>query len=215
MTEAQVEYGTRWRVVALVLAPCLAALIALGSAMASGALALSFTAQSGTLGLATAGLEGDGFGIAVVTVPIRNADGSDGTAQAARIGVADGRINGLCIAKPVDILGKAFTLLISGGDESSSTYEIRADGLVLDLTEARGVITAQGDLAVNKNAADVRLGNSPISLGGSADRFGLQADGARLVNVVATVRSISIPNLLKVPNFQIRVVGGTQACPVP
>lgn len=209
------SYGTRWRIVGWVLAPCLAALIALGSAMASGALAISFKTQSGTLGLATAGLEGDGFGIAVVTVPVRNADGSAGSAEAARIGVANGRINGLCIAHPVTLVGKAFTLLITGGDANAKTFEINADGLVLDLTDARGVISAQGDLAVNKNAADVRLGNSPIALGGSADRFGLQADSARLVNIVATVRSISIPNLLKVPNFQIRVVGGTQACPVP
>jgi hypothetical protein len=35
------------------------------------------------------------------------------------------------------------------------------------------------------------------------------------VNIVATVRSISIPDLLKVPNFSIRVVAGTAACPAP
>lgn len=215
MMEHQVEYGTRWRVVAWALAPCLAALVALGSVIATGALALSFQTQSGTLGLATRGLEGEGFGIAVVTVPIRNSDGSAGTTEAARIGLADGRINGLCIAHPVDLAGRAFTLLIRGGDSSSSTYEIAAGGLLLDLAEAEGVISARGNLAVNKNAADVRLGNSRLSLGGAPDRFGLQADSARLVNIVATVRSISIPNLLKVPNFSVRVVAGTQACPAP
>lgn len=215
MTDSQIEGGTRWRLVGLVLAPVLAVLTALGSAMSTGALALSFVSQSGTMDLATQGLEGDGFGIAVVTVPVRNADGSAGSAQAARIGVAKGRINGLCIAHPVTLVGKAFTLLITGGDNNGKTYEINASGLVLDLADARGVISAQGALAVNKNAADVRLGNSALSLGGAADRFGLQADGARLLNIVATVRSISIPDLLKLPNFGIKVVPGNQACPAP
>jgi len=214
LTESQV-YGTRWRLVAIVLTPCLAALIALGSALASGALALSFVAQSGTLNLATKGLEGDGFGIAVVPVPVRNADGSRAGADAARIGVASGRINGLCIAQPVKLAGKAFTLLVTGGDDDPASYEISAHGLLLDLTTASGVIANQGDLAVNKNAADVRLGGSALSLGGSADRFGLQGDHAALRNIVATVRAITIPDLLKLPNFSVRVVGGTQACPAP
>lgn len=148
------RYGTRWRVVALVLAPCLAVVLALGSAMASGALALSFVAQSGTLGLATEGLAGEDFGIAVVTVPTHTEDGPAEVTN-ARIGVGKGRINGLCIAQPVDLLGKAFTLFIRGGDDDASTFEIAADALILDVTEARGVIENRGELAVNKNAADV------------------------------------------------------------
>lgn len=207
--------GTRWRIVALVLAPCLAALIALGSAMASGALALSFVAQSGSFGLATQGLEGDGFGIAVVSSPIRNRDGSNGTADAARIGVATGRINGLCISHPVNFVGKSFTLLITGGDRDAATYEIIANGLLLDLTDATGVIANQGNLAVNKNAADVRLGRSALSLGGSADRFGLQGDHASLRDISATVRAITIPDLLRLPNFSVRLLDGTQSCPAP
>jgi hypothetical protein len=214
LTESQ-EYGTRWRVVGLVLVPCLAALTALGSAFASGALALSFVAESETFDLATKGLEGDGFGIAVVSIPVRNADGSRGTADAARIGVATGRINGLCIAHPVNFLGKAFTLLITGGDDDAASYEINANGLLLDLTEAKGVIANQGDLAVNKNAADVRLGGSALSLGGPADRFGLQGDHASLRNIVATVRAITIPDLHRLPNVCVRFVNGTQPCPAP
>ena len=214
MTDDQ-DFGTRWRVVALVLAPCVAAVIAIGTAMASGALALSFVAQSGTASLATQGLDGQQDGIVLVAVPTRNADGSTGSTYVARIGVAEGRISGLCIAHPVEILGKAFTLMVRGGDADPSTFEIAADGLVIDLTEAKGLIAKRGNLAVNKNAADVRLGSSRIDLGGSADRFGLQADSTQLRNIVATVRTVSIPDLLKVPNFQIRVVGGTQACPVP
>jgi hypothetical protein len=209
------NYGTRWGVVGLVLAPCLAVLIALGSALASGALALSFVAQSGTLGLTTKGLEGDGFGIAVVAAPVRTADGRTTTADAARIGVATGRINGLCIAHPVSLLGKSFTLLISGGDDNPASYEINANGLLLDLTEATGVIANRGDLAVNKNAGDVRLGSSGLSLGGAPDRFGLQGDHASLRNIVASVRAITIPDLLRLPNFSVRVVAGTASCPAP
>jgi len=216
VTEHQdARYGTRWRVVGLVLAPCLAVVVAIVSAMASGALALSFVAQSGTMGLVTQGLDGTDEGIVVVSLPTRNPDGTKGTVDVARIGVATGRISGLCIARPVQLLGKAFTLLVRGGDTNPATFEIAANGLVIDVAEANGVIAKRGNLVVNKNAADVRLGSSGINLGGSADRFGIQADSLQLRNIVATVRAITIPDLLKLPNFSIRVVPGTESCPAP
>lgn len=212
---AEVRYGTRWGVLGLVLVPALAIVAGLATAMATGVLAVSFVAQSGTVGLTTDGLRGDDLGIVVVSVPSKDAQGRPVTSYNARIGVGAGHINGLCISQHVSILGQPFTLLIKGGDADPSSYEVTADGLILDVIQAKGVIGASGDLQVNKNGADVSLGTSGIALGGASNRFGLQASNAQLKDIVATVHDISIPNLLEVPNFRIQVTAGSQDCPLP
>jgi hypothetical protein len=202
------EGATRWRLVAAVLAPAFAVVTALGLAMAKGALALSFVAQSGSVDLVTAGVTGDRFGVAVVSAPV----GSDRTPRpAARIGIASGRIDGLCIAHRVDLLGRPFTLLITGGDTDRATHEIAVDRLVLDVTDVRADIAAGGEVQVNKNAADVLRG--AVDLGGGRDAFGLQADTVRLRDVRATVRDIVIPDLRDVPNFRVEVLAGARNCP--
>lgn len=199
---------TRWRVVAAVLAPALAAATILGLAMAKGALALSFVAQSGSVDLVTAGVTGDQFGVAVVSAPV----GADRRkVPAARIGVGSGRIDGLCIAHRVDLLGRPFTLLITGGDADRATHEIAVDRLVLDVTDVRADIAAGGEVQVNKNAADVLRG--AVELGGTRDSFGLQAQTVRLRDVRATVRDIVIPDLRDVPNFRVEILAGTRSCP--
>jgi hypothetical protein len=202
------DYGTRWRLAAPVLAGALAGVAGLGVALAHGALALSFVAQSGTLDLTTAGLTGTDFGVVAASVPV-----SGGSAPAARIGVGSAHINGLCLAQHTTVLGQPVTILISGGDTDPSTFEISATGLLLDVTGVQGAIATGGELAVNKSAADVALGSSGVSLGGAADRFGLQASSVSLRGVRATVRDIVVPNLLQVPNFAVRVLAGAQSCP--
>jgi|GEM_PF-5164568 len=205
-----VRYGTRWGVFGLVLMPALAIVGGIGVALASGALALSLVAQSGTLDLATTGLTGQGFGVVVPSVPV----GGGAVTPSARIGVGAARINGLCLAQRFDVLGKPFTALITGGDADPSTFEIGVDGLVLDVADVHGVIRAGGELQVNKSGAEVRPAPG-IDLAGPGNRFGLQAGTVTLANIQATVRDVVIPNLLSLPNFGIRVLAGTQRCPAP
>lgn len=208
----EVRYGTRWGVFGLALAPTLALLGGLGAAVGSGALALTFVAHSGTLDLRTAGLTGDDLGVIVAPVRTATSDGSIRSAPGARIGVGSAKINGLCLAHEVSLLGRPFTLLIEGGDENPQTFEIRADGLILDVTSVRAAIGGGGEVQVNKNAADVRV-PAVGPLGGDPDNFGLQASTARLSDVEATVRDIVVPDLLDVPNFRITVVAGARSCP--
>jgi hypothetical protein len=200
-------YGTRWRVAGPVLVACLAVVAGLGLALARGALALSFTAQSGTLDLTTSGLTGTDFGVIAAGVPVPG-----GSAPGARIGVGSAQINGLCLAEHVGILGRPFTIVISGGDTDPATFEIAARGLILDVTGVQGAIATGGALQVNKNAPDVTLPNSGVALGGGSDRFGLQASSVRLRNIQATVRDIVLPNLLQVPNFHVSVAAGSHSC---
>jgi hypothetical protein len=192
-----------------VLTPVLIAVGVVGVLVAKGALALSFVAQSGSLDLATSGLTGDGFGVVVADVPTVGG----GSAPAARIGVGAGHINGLCLAEHTAVLGRPFTILISGGDTDPASYEIGIDGLVLDLSSVTGVVTAGGSLQLNKSAAQVTVDAPDVALHGAPGRFGLQADSVQLREVRATVRDIVIPHLLDVPGFHVSVVAGARGCP--
>lgn len=208
----EVRYGTRWGRFGLALAPTLALLAGLGTATGSGALALTFVAHSGILDLRTAGLIGDDLGVIVAPVRTATADGGPRSAPGARIGVGAARINGLCLAHEVSLLGRPFTILIEGGDANPETFEIRADALILDVTSVRAAIGGGGEVQVNKNAADVRV-PAAGPLGGDPADFGLQAASARLSDVEASVRDIVIPDLLDVPNFSLRVLAGRSSCP--
>ena len=201
-------YGTRWGVFGAVLLPVLVAVGTVGALVAKGALALSFVAQSGSLDLATAGLSGNGLGVLVADVPT-----TGGRTPMARIGVGAGHINGLCLAEHMDVLGQPLTVLITGGDTDPASYEIAADGLVLDLASVSGVVNAGGTLQINKNAADVTTNAPDVVLNGASSRFGLQAGTVQLRNVRATVRDIVIPHLLAMPGFHIQVVAGARTCP--
>jgi hypothetical protein len=161
------------------------------------------------LDLATSGLTGTGFGLVVADVPTTGGQ----TAPAARIGVGSGHINGLCLAERMDVLGQPLTLMITGGDADPASYEIAADGLLLDLTSVTGVVNAGGALQINKSAADVTTNNPAVALNGAATRFGLQSGTVQLKNVRATVRDIVIPHLLDVPGFHIQVLTGSHTCP--
>ncbi|MGQ0632005.1 MAG: DUF6230 family protein [Sporichthyaceae bacterium] len=208
---ADVGYGTRWRVVGLALVPAAAAVAVLGSAIGAGAIGLSFVSQTGTASLKSAGLNAEDFAVVVASISVSDASGGSRAVPHARIGVGPARINGLCLAHEVSMLGTAFTVMISGGDSDPSTFEIRADGLTLDVRDVRAAIGAGGELQVNRNGADVTVGAGD-PLDATARSFGLQAATARLTDIDAVVRDITIPDVLAVPNFRISVVPGARGC---
>lgn len=202
------RYGTRWDVFARAFAPAIAVVAAVVASIVTGALAVSFVAESGTLRLTTSGFKADGVGLGSVLV--EHGDGK--TYYEARIGVAGAKANGLCLSQEFGIAGAEFTLRIEGGDDDPSTYEITANGLLIDAAHLKGQIYTNGATAVNKNAADVTVGESGLSLDGKNDRFGLQADNGVFKQLSGTVHDIVVPNALSVPKLEIHVLPGRHPC---
>jgi hypothetical protein len=208
----EVRYGTRWGIFAKAFTPALAVVATIVTCVVTGALAVSFVAENATLRLATSGFKANGVGLGSVLV---DHGGGGGKYYEARIGVADARVNGLCISQNFRVLGLDYTLLIRGGDTDPATYEVQANGLLIDAAHLDGQVHLSGPTAVNKNAADVQIGDSGLSLNGDNQRFGLQADGGTFKQVVGTVHDIVVPNALDVPKLDISVVSGNQPCPTP
>ena len=207
-----VRYGTRWGLMLAVAAPAFAAVAAVATAVASGALAVSFQAQGGTLRLTTSGLQAQGLVIALQSVPKGSGTGN---VNDARVAVGVGHINGLCFTQPLSVFGVRFTAKVVGGDNDPSTYEITADNVVMDADAAQGQIYAYGHTQVNKNAASLQVPGSNLNVGGSPNRFGLQAESGVLKQVTAIVHDIQIPDVLTLPNVHVEIVAGDASCPAP
>lgn len=211
--EHDVVYGTRWSRVLVLLLPVALVLGGLGASFAKGVIAASFVTQSSSMSLLAGGVRADGVGLIATAIPVKSADGQVGDDYVLRFGVDTATVNSMCLAQKVTVLGQTVTLLVNATDGDPSTYEIKANGLTLDVTSAVGYVGTGGTTAVNKNARDVVVaGGNNVSLNGSPQAFGLQAGQLDLRNIRASVKNVVVPNALATPAFSMNLVPGNKEC---
>lgn len=215
------EGRTHWRRSLAVAVPALLAAGGLGSAMASGALAVGLRIQDRPVDFTTSSLYGTQYGAAVVDQTVVRPDGSTGTVRVLRMGFADGMLNGLCLSRRQQIAGATYTLLLTLGDNDPGSWEIRTKNTVLDLRNATGVLDMDGIVDLNTNGADVRTvkdadGAYVVNpLNSPPHRFGIQARYAKFDRIAGTAQDFQIPGLLTTPKLKLSVLPGTVACPAP
>ncbi|MGW6392598.1 DUF6230 family protein [Streptomyces sp. NPDC055103] len=215
------EGRTHWRRSLAVAVPALLAAAGLGSAMASGALAVGLRIQDRPVDFTTSSLYGTQYGAAVVDQEVVRSDGTTGTVRVLRMGFADGVLNGLCLSQRQAIAGATYTLLLTLGDDNPGSWEIRTRNTVLDLRTATGVLDMDGIVDLNVNGADVKTVKDasgayvPNPLDSPQHRFGIQARYAKFDRIVGTAQDFQIPGLLTTPRIKLAVRPGTVACPAP
>ncbi|MEV6356686.1 DUF6230 family protein [Streptomyces hydrogenans] len=215
------EGRTHWRRSLLVAVPALLAAGGLGSAMATGALAVGLRVQDRPVDFTTSSLYGTQYGAAVVDQEVVRPDGTTGSVRVLRMGFADGVLNGLCLSQRQQIAGATYTLLLTLGDDNPGSWEIRTQNTVLDLRNATGELDMDGIVDLNVNGADVRTVKDaagayvPNPLGAPQHRFGIQARYAKFDRISGTAQDFQIPGLLTTPRLKLSVRPGTVACPAP
>ncbi|MFF9344051.1 MULTISPECIES: DUF6230 family protein [unclassified Streptomyces] len=215
------EGRTHWRRSLLVAVPALLAAGGLGSAMATGALAVGLRIQEQPVDFTTSSLYGTQYGAAVVDQEVVRSDGTAGSVRVLRMGFADGVLNGLCLSRRQQIAGATYTLLLTLGDDDPGSWEIRTQNTVLDLRNATGELDMDGIVDLNVNGADVRTVKDPAGtyvpnpLGAPQHRFGIQARYAKFDRISGTAQDFQIPGLLTTPKLRLSVRPGTVACPEP
>ncbi|MFF5388466.1 DUF6230 family protein [Streptomyces sp. NPDC013012] len=220
--EAAPEEGrTHWRRSLAVAVPALLAAGGLGTAMASGALAVGLKIQDRPVDFTTSSLYGTQYGAAVVDQAVVRPDGSAGTVRVLRMGFADGVINGLCLSQKQQIGGATYTLMLVLGDDDSGSWEIRTKNTVLDLKNATGVLDMDGIVDLNTNGADVKTVKDSSGayvdnpLNSPQHRFGIQARYAKFDRITGTAQDFQLPGLLTTPKLKLSVKPGSVACPAP
>ncbi|MFE5897131.1 DUF6230 family protein [Streptomyces sp. NPDC056488] len=220
--EAAPEEGrTHWRRSLAVAVPALLAAGGLGTAMASGALAVGLKIQDRPVDFTTSSLYGTQYGAAVVDQAVVRPDGSAGTVRVLRMGFADGMINGLCLSQKQQIGGATYTLMLVLGDDNPRSWEIRTKNTVLDLKNATGVLDMDGIVDLNTNGADVKTVKDASGayvdnpLNSPQHRFGIQARYAKFDRITGTAQDFQLPGLLTTPKLKLSVKPGSVACPTP
>ncbi|MFJ6246639.1 MULTISPECIES: DUF6230 family protein [unclassified Streptomyces] len=220
--EAAPEEGrTHWRRSLAVAVPALLAAGGLGTAMASGALAVGLKIQDRPVDFTTSSLYGTQYGAAVVDQAVVRPDGSAGTVRVLRMGFADGMINGLCLSQKQQIGGATYTLMLVLGDDDPDSWEIRTKNTVLDLKNATGVLDMDGIVDLNTNGADVKTVKDSSGayvdnpLNSPQHRFGIQARYAKFDRITGTAQDFQLPGLLTTPKLKLSVKPGSVACPAP
>ncbi|WP_435186772.1 DUF6230 family protein [Streptomyces sp. bgisy126] len=217
----QEEGRTHWRRSLAVAVPALLAAGGLGTAMASGALAVGLKIQDRPVDFTTSSLYGTQYGAAVVDQAVVRPDGSAGSVRVLRMGFADGMINGLCLSQKQQIGGATYTLMLVLGDDNPGSWEIRTKNTVLDLKNATGVLDMDGVVDLNTNGADVKTVKDASGayvdnpLNSPQHRFGIQARYAKFDRITGTAQDFQLPGLLTTPKLKLSVKPGSVACPTP
>lgn len=219
--------GTRWVRSALLAVPALVITALLGLGVTNGVLASHVVIQGGTSKLATSGLYGVDFALAVVDNPrkVRNADGTVSVRQIrlARVGFAQGKLNELCLAMHQTIAGVDFTMKISGGDANLGTWEIDARNVELDGAEVRGNLTLDGvvkfgitgeDTTTIKNPDGSYVPN-PLEAPAEKHRFGVDATFAEFSKITGEVYDMEIVGPFSMPKLKVKLERGKTLCPAP
>ncbi len=199
--------------------PALLAAGGLGTAMATGALAVGLRIQDRPVDFTTSSLYGTQYGAAVVDQAVVRPDGSAGTVRVLRMGFADGMINGLCLSQKQQIGGATYTLMLTLGDDDPGSWEIRTKNTVLDLRSATGVLDMDGVVDLNTNGADVKTVKDSSGayvdnpLNSPQHRFGIQARYAKFDRITGTAQDFQLPGLLTTPKLKLSVKPGSVACP--
>ncbi len=217
MTEPSSEdyNGTRWRRTLVFMSPALVAAAAIGVSVINGAVAASFTSQSSTSELVAGNVVADGVGAVIVSNPTMNSDGQVVGTWVTRFGIADAQISDLCIAQQASFFGQPVTLLVTANDGDPATMETNVPGVVMDTIQASGFIGMSGNTVLNKNAGDVRAGDSGIALLGQPPQFGLESQTVNLRNVTARVQDLVVADVLATPSFKAHIELGDVHCPPP
>ncbi|MGE9808166.1 MULTISPECIES: DUF6230 family protein [unclassified Janibacter] len=179
--------------------------------------------------LASSGLEGSDVGLGMATTTRSTGSGTTtDTKYVVRAGLADGKLDGLCLSQTQTVGGAAFTIFLRGGDGTLGTYEIAGKNAVLDVTNLRAA--AQTGSAGNGIVFDGRvlMGVSgdditTTATGGVADRnplevadtigwYGIDADKGTIYNFTADVYDLVIGGPFSMPGLSIQVVAGSTGC---
>lgn len=228
----EVRRGTRWGRAALAFVPALLVTGGFGAAIATGAIATQISVQSGTDGiLATSSLYGTDFGLVVAPEQYTKPDGTGGTRNVLRMAFAHGQINGLCVAQPQTIGPFSVVLVLTATDKNASTWEIKADNIVIDLTQAKGQLNLNGvvgtggftnpEVLIGADSSAITVGTPPLTgwggtgLGGQFGWWGIKAGVAKFGPVTANVEELNILGGLQLPNLSLTVEPKGTTCKAP
>lgn len=187
---------TRWGVFALVALPCSLAVAAMAAALLNGVLAASLALSGVPMQLQVDRLEGKELTLFATEIQPLSGD----TLPVAVAGIAEARIEGLCLGLGADVpmLGQIAIRAQSSDTISGSNLVLNAESIGGDLQATNAV--------VGQDASAFTIGNQ--SARGPVGTLGLQAEGVVLDNVTNKSYGL-LAGTLSITGVGIDVQSGT------
>lgn len=210
-------YGTRWRQATPLMLLAFAVMGALMTLVRHDVLAAVVTYQGTTAKFSSGRVSGQdiGFGMAQVNVA------GVGTRNVLAAGFATGSLDGLCVSQVqnLPVIGDVVIKLTSG-DGNSTTREITATNVQLDITQLRGAgtgINLDGRVQIGMASQDVTTlagVDNPLGAPTGTGWWGIDATAGDIFSAKGYLYDAEIGGPIRLPGLRISVTpksaGGTE-----
>lgn len=215
-------YGTSWRRATPLMLLAFAAMAGLMVLVRQDVLAAVVTYQGTTAKFSSGRVSGQDIGFGMAQVNVAGA----GTRNVLAAGFATGSLDGLCISQVqnVPVIGDV-VIKLTAGDGDSSTREVKATNVQLDITQLRGAgtgINLDGRVQIGMSAEDVTTlpgVNNPLGAPGGTGWWGIDATAGDIFGAKGYLYDAEIGGPINLPGLRISVTpkaaGGTECWSTP
>ncbi|TCJ21910.1 DUF6230 family protein [Nocardioides jejuensis] len=215
-------YGTRWRQTAPLLLLAFLMMAAALTLLRQNVLAAVVTYQGSTAKFSSGRVTGQDVGFGMAQVNVAGA----GTKTVLAAGFATGTLDGLCVSQvqTLPVIGDVVIKLTSG-DGNSSTREIEATNVQLDITQLRGSgtgINLDGRVQIGMASQDITTlagVDNPLSAPTGTGWWGIDATAGDIFSAKGYLYDAEIGGPMTLPGLRISVTpksaGGTECWSTP
>lgn len=215
-------YGTRWRQTAPLLLLAFLMMAAALTLLRQNVLAAVVTYQGSTAKFSSGRVTGQDVGFGMAQVNVAGA----GTKTVLAAGFATGSLDGLCVSQvqTLPVIGDVVIKLTSG-DGNSSTREIEATNVQLDITQLRGSgtgINLDGRVQIGMASQDITTlagVDNPLSAPTGTGWWGIDATAGDIFSAKGYLYDAEIGGPMTLPGLRISVTpkaaGGTECWSTP
>lgn len=202
-----VRYGTRWGRSALLIVPAVVAVGAIGSALATGVLALDIATQNGTTSVVVNNADLAGASIYPVQQQVRQPNGTSTTHWYLAIQIKNGVLGRLCTTQTFHVPGVDFSLKLD------LAGPVTANGVLVTISQADiGRLGLDGvAVRLNEQASDTTVGTGGAPSAGGPNLLSIQADSGGADAVLGQLHTGNISDVTAA-SIAISVSPGASTC---
>lgn len=220
------ENGTRWRRALPLMLLGFAAMAGVLTLSRHELLAASVTYQGTTAKFSSARVTGQDVGFGMTQLTSKAPNGSTAVRNVLSAGFATGTLDGLCVSQvqSVPVIGDV-VIKLTAGDGDSSTREVQATNVQLDITQLRGAgtgINLDGRVQIGMASQDITTlsgVDNPLSAPTGTGWWGIDATAGDIFGAKGYLYDAEIGGPMKLPGLRITVVpkaaGGTECWATP
>lgn len=219
-------HGTSWRRALPLMLAAFATMAGVVALVRHDVMAASVTYQGTTAKFSSGRVTGQDIGFGMSRITAKDAAGSTSTRTVLAAGFATGSLDGLCVSQvqSLPVIGDV-VIKLTAGDGNSSTREVNAANVQLDITQLRANgtgINLDGRVQIGMASQDITTlpgVDNPLGAPTGTGWWGIDATAGDIFNAKGYLYDAEIGGPMNLPGLRISVVpkaaGGTECWSTP